>query len=166
MDLVSSSLRPRAPGRSLAKGIRSLYLCGRSRRPPRRWRGDAPVAQLDRAPDYESGGRTFESFRARHLPWTVAFTSEIFRGELVCRGSLGPSQRIRASIFEVARRHGVALGLLRCEFVTEFKSYSRSERAVQFALQSSGSSGSLPPASASAEMSSKRQPSFQTGVSQ
>src|SRR5258705_6399235 len=27
--------------------------------------GKAPVAQLDRAPDYESGGRTFESFRAR-----------------------------------------------------------------------------------------------------
>src|SRR5690606_6053206 len=31
-------------------------------RPP-----SAPVAQLDRAPDYESGGRRFESFRARHL---------------------------------------------------------------------------------------------------
>ena len=30
--------------------------------------GDAPVAQLDRAPDYESGGRRFESFRARHSP--------------------------------------------------------------------------------------------------
>jgi hypothetical protein len=28
--------------------------------------GCAPVAQLDRAPDYESGGRRFESFRARH----------------------------------------------------------------------------------------------------
>ena len=27
---------------------------------------DAPVAQLDRAPDYESGGQRFESFRARH----------------------------------------------------------------------------------------------------
>ena len=27
---------------------------------------DAPVAQLDRASDYESEGRTFESFRARH----------------------------------------------------------------------------------------------------
>ena len=27
----------------------------------------APVAQLDRAPDYESGGRRFESFRARQL---------------------------------------------------------------------------------------------------
>ena len=28
----------------------------------------APVAQLDRAPDYESGGWKFESFRARHRP--------------------------------------------------------------------------------------------------
>ncbi len=28
----------------------------------------APVAQLDRAPDYESGGQEFESLRARHLP--------------------------------------------------------------------------------------------------
>src|SRR5512141_2258091 len=27
----------------------------------------APVAQRDRAPDYESGGRRFESFRARQL---------------------------------------------------------------------------------------------------
>ena len=29
---------------------------------------DALVAQLDRAPDYESGGREFESSRARHHP--------------------------------------------------------------------------------------------------
>ena len=29
---------------------------------------NAPVAQLDRASDYESEGRTFESFRARHIP--------------------------------------------------------------------------------------------------
>ncbi len=27
----------------------------------------APVAQLDRAPDYESGGQEFESLRVRHL---------------------------------------------------------------------------------------------------
>ncbi len=27
----------------------------------------APVAQLDRAPDYESGGRRFESCRVYHL---------------------------------------------------------------------------------------------------
>ena len=32
----------------------------------------APVAQLDRAPDYESGGQRFESFRARHFPLTAA----------------------------------------------------------------------------------------------
>ena len=30
-------------------------------------RGHAPVAQLDRASDYESEGRTFESFRARQV---------------------------------------------------------------------------------------------------
>lgn len=27
----------------------------------------APVAQLDRAPDYESGGQEFESLRVRHF---------------------------------------------------------------------------------------------------
>ena len=30
----------------------------------------APVAQLDRAPDFESVGRGFESLRARHFPET------------------------------------------------------------------------------------------------
>ena len=34
---------------------------------PHRFRAQAPVAQLDRAPDYESGGREFESSPARHL---------------------------------------------------------------------------------------------------
>jgi hypothetical protein len=34
---------------------------------------NAPVAQLDRASDYESEGRTFESFRARH--YTSGLTS-------------------------------------------------------------------------------------------
>jgi hypothetical protein len=29
---------------------------------------NAPVAQLDRAPDYESGGQEFESLRARQIP--------------------------------------------------------------------------------------------------
>jgi hypothetical protein len=32
----------------------------------------APVAQLDRAPDYESGGQEFESLRARHQVPTIA----------------------------------------------------------------------------------------------
>jgi hypothetical protein len=31
---------------------------------------NAPVAQLDRAPDYESGGQEFESLRARHSATT------------------------------------------------------------------------------------------------
>jgi hypothetical protein len=30
-------------------------------------RSSAPVAQLDRVPDYESVGRKFESCRARHI---------------------------------------------------------------------------------------------------
>src|SRR5207244_5929082 len=32
-----------------------------------RFYGQAPVAQLDRAPDFESGGQGFESLPARHL---------------------------------------------------------------------------------------------------
>src|ERR1019366_868574 len=39
-----------------------LFVRTRSATPPP---PDAPVAQLDRAPDYESGGWRFESFRAR-----------------------------------------------------------------------------------------------------
>jgi hypothetical protein len=33
---------------------------------------DAPVAQLDRAPDYESGGQEFESLRARHYSFCIS----------------------------------------------------------------------------------------------
>ena len=32
-----------------------------------RFASHAPVAQLDRVPDYESGGRMFESCRVHHL---------------------------------------------------------------------------------------------------
>jgi hypothetical protein len=44
----------------------------------------APVAQLDRAPDYGSGGLRFESSRARHplsliLPKAKSSTSAIMR---------------------------------------------------------------------------------------
>jgi hypothetical protein len=37
------------------------------RAPPALFAKNAPVAQLDRASDYESEGRTFESFRARQF---------------------------------------------------------------------------------------------------
>jgi hypothetical protein len=40
--------------------------CRRASLAPVRDKSDAPVAQLDRAPDYESGGWEFESLRARH----------------------------------------------------------------------------------------------------
>ena len=32
---------------------------------------NAPVAQLDRVPGYEPGGRRFESFRARQYPFLL-----------------------------------------------------------------------------------------------
>src|SRR3546814_15262274 len=51
----------------------------------------APVAQLDRASDYESEGRTFESFRARQIPPITAETTPahtaVFRGGPVRIGS-------------------------------------------------------------------------------
>src|SRR3546814_5867964 len=51
----------------------------------------APVAQLDRASDYESEGRTFESFRARQIPPITAETTPahtaVFRGGKVRIGS-------------------------------------------------------------------------------
>ena len=78
---VAASRRGRAVG--IARGFKFAGRAAQSLRPPLRVRvarfrprpyvaacpmgQRAPVAQLDRAPDYESGGRTFESFRARHF---------------------------------------------------------------------------------------------------
>src|SRR6185437_8901125 len=45
--------------------VRTLFGRIRARR-PKCTSENAPVAQLDRAPDYESGGQEFESLRARH----------------------------------------------------------------------------------------------------
>ena len=42
----------------------------------------APVAQLDRAPDYESGGREFESSPARHSSQTSLF--KLWTGSRFC----------------------------------------------------------------------------------
>ena len=56
----------------------------------------APVAQLDRVPDYESGGRTFESYRARHIQkslihWMGLFCIRLTQPILqVLRGELKP----------------------------------------------------------------------------
>ena len=50
----------------------------------------APVAQLDRVPDYESGGRTFESYRARHIQDSLIRRVGLFRkrwAELAARST-------------------------------------------------------------------------------
>ncbi len=62
-----------SPAKYAAVAFFSKYACN----PPQSVLGErlagkrhlqrAPVAQLDRAPDYESGGQRFESFRARHF---------------------------------------------------------------------------------------------------
>ena len=57
--IASAPMRRLAPP---ATGLRAAAL------PPMSPSSRAPVAQLDRAPDYEFGGRRFESFRARHSP--------------------------------------------------------------------------------------------------
>ncbi len=50
----------------------------------------APVAQLDRAPDYESGGQEFESLRARQLSFQINNS----RGRLGARSSPQPIGRV------------------------------------------------------------------------
>ncbi len=46
----------------------------------------APVAQLDRVPDFESVGRRFESCRAHSLP------GELLRGRRICSRRARPLQ--------------------------------------------------------------------------
>ena len=43
----------------------------------------APVAQLDRVPDYESGGRAFESLRVHHLHLPRKFPKDSMKQSLV-----------------------------------------------------------------------------------
>jgi hypothetical protein len=61
----------------------------------------APVAQLDRASDYESEGRTFESFRARHIPPFVAFI-----GAWTAFAATGEKSAISLSVGATARASG------------------------------------------------------------
>ncbi len=44
----------------------------------------APVAQLDRAPGYELGGREFESLRAHHIPKKPASIAGFFIARVYC----------------------------------------------------------------------------------
>jgi hypothetical protein len=78
MTAWDAEMRKISPSRTLPIGARAVsqsalsHPSGAVRRlragfgPPTLFAKHAPVAQLDRASDYESEGRTFESFRARH----------------------------------------------------------------------------------------------------
>ena len=48
----------------------------------------APVAQLDRVPDYESGGRTFESYRARQIQKSLIHRMGLFLSGELSRGDV------------------------------------------------------------------------------
>jgi hypothetical protein len=72
---------------------------------------NAPVAQLDRASDYESEGRTFESFRVRQLTEHL----QVFIGSVI--GAL--MQPLHTSnIWQTA----VSLGLTPCECQSSVRS--------------------------------------------
>ena len=59
---------PERVARALFRGLPGYVWKAGGRSARRSQAKHAPVAQLDRASDYESEGRTFESFRARHFP--------------------------------------------------------------------------------------------------
>jgi hypothetical protein len=78
--------------------------------------GNAPVAQLDRAPDYESGGWEFDSLRARQTPsqaavsyriaayTTLASLSSTALGGTEFDGSFAPDRRHEPQVlFRVSR---------------------------------------------------------------
>src|SRR5579871_3050030 len=78
----------------------------------------APVAQLDRAPDYESGGQEFESLRARHrqmLDPSKAFSEAL---DLHRKGNLAAAEALYGRIIKLQPDHFDTLhlfGMLRCQ---------------------------------------------------
>jgi hypothetical protein len=86
---MRSKVAPAKPRRSAVKKVKKGL--AQSSAPLYLPLHNAPVAQLDRASDYESEGRTFESFRARHFSFprkSVAYQM-IQRDRLSC---IGPTQ--------------------------------------------------------------------------
>src|ERR1700733_3431047 len=57
---------------------------------------NAPVAQLDRAPDYESGGQEFESLRARHSA-TIQNKATNLIGSIAATSASGAKRRFCSS---------------------------------------------------------------------
>ena len=65
----------------------------------------APVAQLDRAPDYESGGQEFESLRARHC-----FRRLVGRDLSHFSGALGARALLELRLEQVAEQQPASAG--------------------------------------------------------
>ena len=91
--------------RDAAKSAASL---GRARKGAGAANRDAPVAQLDRAPDYESGGQRFESFRARQSSLQLSMNRREPACTLVQPGDV--SAAIRASGRSVSGAAWLPLG--------------------------------------------------------
>ena len=77
---------------------------------------NAPVAQLDRVPDYESGGQRFESSRAHHFSYPRCYSLRFASGQL--RAALGLAVAFAAGVFSYPRCHSLrfAAGQLRAAF--------------------------------------------------
>ena len=75
---------------------------------------NAPVAQLDRASDYESEGRTFESFRARHFgtklgnPKPAAFALEAATSSIIAVLAVREKVRQRSNQVSLSPKPGLA----------------------------------------------------------
>ena len=79
--------------------FRAPWRPGSAAHPARNFRcdvHDAPVAQLDRAPDYESGGQEFESLRARH---NCFYRLPFFTQLLICFHELHPWKQYGSSAY-------------------------------------------------------------------
>ena len=90
----------------------------------------APVAQLDRAPDYESGGQEFESLRARHY----------LRSEAIGRFAARFAEFVSISFSNLAIALAASLPVL-ARYLSRIRCAVRSECLVMLAI-----SGTVQPA--------------------
>ena len=64
-----------------------------------------PIAQLDRVPDYESGGRGFESSSVRHSLKICNFKTIIYRFWYILAPTLAPTNLYANNAFRLQKYH-------------------------------------------------------------
>ena len=103
--------------------------------------GIAPVAQLDRAPDYESGGWEFDSLRARHRNQGRSAVKEILgigAGNCPLATGKSPIETRRAVAERIEEPHGKSLhNLGDSDQEIEATKERRRHRCSRFGLQAS-----------------------------